>query len=1486
MGSEIAFNESNFENDFLGTDIIYFDASATNNGDGSRSNPYKYVNQNTLNLDSGKDITAYFADGVYELNSPFKISSNVVLIGESKENTIFNSVLSNKYDFEIMQNSNFELRDMTFEHINILNHGTLEAYDVDFNNTQAFAGKNAPSIYNGGKYNSSYGGVIICNPVADLSPYVYLENCFFNNTAAYNGGAISLKNSRLVVKGSEFYNSEAKRLGGVIYAIDSEMIMSDALFCYNNASYGGVIYCENSILDLNKVNFYYSTAYSFGGTIASKCSNMTIDYCDFGDSYSLTDAGGSIYNFNGNLFINNSYFRWGYAVFGGVIANLNSNLSVYSTFFHNNYAANYGGVIYNMYGKMHLEDNIFYASFAVFGSVISSELSDTLTFINNIFANSTSSLEGSAILIDTSKEVYESGNHFEDSYYFCLEFRGYVNNKEIVVRSNLLNYILSNTGIFLDDYEYVDFGGDYSSYLKLDIHDSNYPYNSTIFQNYDDDFKINFDIKMYSDRIKNPFLKFHVYNSLGNVIAEDVIPFDQLDSDDGAYCILNFKDYMVKEFDNRFKVEYSTVPLINSSASDLGYIPSSYDSRDYGYITPVKDQADGNNCWAFAGIATLEACIKKITNITYDFSEENVKNIMASFSRVGLLLPPNNGGYESMVMGYLTSWFGPVLEEYDPYDDLSSVGTVYESDFHIQNIYILPARENGLNDNLYKKAIMDYGAVAISIDITGRKDYHSVSLVGWDDNYNNIDSLNKYAKGVWIFKNSWGTDWADNGFGYLSYDTPFLNEYFEDSYAYTFIFNKEDNYITNLHTDFSGLSDYIGNIGPIYSKMVIYQESINSVGLDGGLAAFSTYFKVPTNYTVRIFNEKGDLLLSQEGYSQAGYYTIPFDRIISLDEGNEFELIIGYCNDGMNYLPVSQFDELATSRVPVNTSFCSFDGGKTYHDLSGYGDMYQMPCIHVFQVINDYYSTSFHINLSKFDNVDIGEEVTVDIALTDSNSTISGFYENETINKIEGTFVTVTVDGKDYYAQIHNGKASLKLSFDKAGIYELTAEYKGNRYDSEVSGFNFTVNQIETETTISSTKNSENSFTLTANVNSPDGGEVVFNVNGQDYPAEINDGVASVKLSGLDAGSYVAKATYRGSTNYKLSSSKVISFDVEDSGFNLSAPDVTKFYGGSERFVVSLKDNAGNPITNVSVKININGVDYVRITDVNGNASMALGLPSKVYNVTTAYGGYEVESTVTIKDTVSADDFTKMYRNETQYYGTFIDSTGKTLAENTPIEININGVFYTRYTNDKGVARMNINLNPGTYVLTAKNPSTGEMHTTTITVLGTIVENYDLTKYYRNASQYSLRLLDDKGNPVGAGIDIRLNINGVFYTRTSNASGYVNMNINLNPGEYTITAEYNGLMASNTIKVLPVIETKNLVMKYKDGSKFEARILDGQGKPYAGQNVTFNINGVFYEKITDESGIARLTINLMAGEYIITSRFNGLNAANKVTISS
>ena len=56
--------------------------------------------------------------------------------------------------------------------------------------------------------------------------------------------------------------------------------------------------------------------------------------------------------------------------------------------------------------------------------------------------------------------------------------------------------------------------------------------------------------------------------------------------------------------------------------------------------------------------------------------------------------------------------------------------------------------------------------------------------------------------------------------------------------------------------------------------------------------------------------------------------------------------------------------------------------------------------------------------------------------------------------------------------------------------------------------------------------------------------------------------------------------------------------------------------------------------------------------------------------------------------------------NDTQFYATFLSQGAKPLA-NTNVTFNINGVFYTCQTDDNGTAKLNINLNPGNYILTA-----------------------------------------------------------------------------------------------------------------------------------------------------------------------------------------
>ena len=588
------------------------------------------------------------------------------------------------------------------------------------------------------------------------------------------------------------------------------------------------------------------------------------------------------------------------------------------------------------------------------------------------------------------------------------------------------------------------------------------------------------------------------------------------------------------------------------------------------------------------------------------------------------------------------------------------------------------------------------------------------------------------------------------------------------------------------------------------------------------------------------------------------------------------------CIEGYHFNYISRDYDNITGDVSINiagkTFKNTFDGeGKTNFDLSNipsgtwdmkisYGGDYNFAPFEVNIPITIGSSTVLEVpDVTK----DYGGSEKLEITLTESDVPIA----NADIN--------INLNGVDYPKTTDsNGKAALAINLN-AGNYLATVTYQDVSTTATV-----TVNQLNTKTTLSSSKNSHNSVTLTATVSpSTATGDVVFTVNGNEYPAsKISDSKATYTLNNLAVGSYDAKATYTGDVNHKSSPSGSVKFTVEDVKVDVSAPDLTKYYKGSEKFVVTVKED-NKPVVGKNVTIDLNGKPYTRTTDDNGQASMAINLNSGVYKVISEFEGIKVDSTITVKSTVSGNNVTKIFKNATQYYATFVDTKGN-LMKNTEVKFNINGVFYTRTTDENGVAKMNINLPPKDegYIITAENPDSTEKYTNVIKVLPSIVENHDLTKYYRNESKYTLRIIGDDGKPAGENVTVKLNINGVFYERKTNASGYMAMNINLPPGIYTVTAEYNSLRASNTITVLSVLETKDLKMSYKDGSKFEAKLLDGKGKPYVGQSVTFNINGVFYQKVTGDDGVARLAINLMAGEYIITSMFNGLNAANRVTI--
>ena len=254
------------------------------------------------------------------------------------------------------------------------------------------------------------------------------------------------------------------------------------------------------------------------------------------------------------------------------------------------------------------------------------------------------------------------------------------------------------------------------------------------------------------------------------------------------------------------------------------------------------------------------------------------------------------------------------------------------------------------------------------------------------------------------------------------------------------------------------------------------------------------------------------------------------------------------------------------------------------------------------------------------------------------------------------------------------------------------------------------------------------------------------------------------------------------------------------------------------------------------------------------------------------------------ENTVYGEDIVKVFKNDTQYFATFKDNEGNYLKNGTVVHFEVNDIFYDRQVGDNGMAKLNINLPQGVYVINTTNPVTNESIINSITVISRLVENNHLTKHYKNDAPYSVKVLDDVGNPVGEGTEVKFNIEGIFYTAKTNGQGIANLDIDLVPGGYVVTAEYYGCYVSNYIRVLPVIYARDLNMKYLDGSQFIATIYEDFDKPLVNNTVRFYINGVRYNHTTDEMGQAKLNINLNEGTYDITTSYGDTEITNKITV--
>ena len=708
-----------------------------------------------------------------------------------------------------------------------------------------------------------------------------------------------------------------------------------------NALNGAVSFVQpNAEYYLDNVTIQNSSSKYDSGGIELSAANLVVNNSKF-ISNTGTSSSDIFFNEKSNVTVVNSTFeggiesKWSHIYFSG------GALIVDGSTFANS-RSSYANAIYGEDGRVTVRNTKF-RNLTVLNSAgaIGVKYAVNLTVEDCEFTNITSGKDGGVIFADISQGYVTIAN---SKFHGCFAaFGGAV--MQLRAELNIIN------STFEDNIAMYDGGVLWTSYADVSIENSTFKRNNVVKED------LEIGGVLYFDKgdilIKgSTFIDNHGSNKGDAVFTYDSKLTLQnntfKDNGNALYSVFSTQD--IAE-DNKFNNDlvsvnntfYATIvvndgielTLINNTPYKFDTLPDKFNLKDYGLVGPVRDQGNMGACWTFATSGALESALLKATGKLYNFSQDNIQNTMLQYSIYGVtgIL---EGAQQSTGVGYLVNWYGPYPTDLDRYDELGKVSThinMANESIHVQDVVFFPARQNATDNDIFKKALMDYGAFLVAIYAGENSKYynetsaaryyngtkginHAVTLVGWDDNYPASNFLNPPSgDGAWIIKNSWGTDWGDEGYFYLSYyDTSFNTQnpqQYQYPYYAAYLFNNTVPYNKNYQTDAGQLNNFVDQYKYFSNTYTALDDDL--------IAAVGTYFDSEgVDYEFDIY-VNGVLKHTQNGVSPfAGYHTIKLTQYIPISANDTFKVVFKNSS-----LP---FESNSRHHHKENVSFGSMDG--------------------------------------------------------------------------------------------------------------------------------------------------------------------------------------------------------------------------------------------------------------------------------------------------------------------------------------------------------------------------------------------------------------------------------------------------------------------------------------------------------------------------------------------------------------------------------